>query len=1050
MILKPTAFAFALFAPVLAFGADAVSYNRDIRPILAEHCYHCHGPDPGSRKEGIRFDREEGFFGDRDGSGPTVVKGHPEKSPLIERITSTDPDEIMPPPKEKKPMKPADIALIQKWIAQGAQWQPHWAFIKPERPPVPNTGGNPIDSFVASKLAAAGLAPSPEADKASLARRVFFDLTGLPPTPEEVESFVNDASPDAYLKLVERLLASPSYGEHRARYWLDAARYADTHGLHFDNYREMWAYRDWVIAAFNANQPFDSFTVEQIAGDLLPNPTPAQRIATGFHRCNITTNEGGTIDAENLANYARDRVETTSWVWLGLTANCAVCHDHKFDPITQRDFYAMSAFFRNTTQSAKDGNVRNTGPVLFLPQGEDAARLAALPGEIEASNSKLEARRVAVRAEFDKWLPSVRPEDLQQRVSDGGLALHLPMNEGSGNEVKGIIDGKESKFTISGAVPWRPDGKAGPSPRLSEGISLNLGDVADLQHDKPFTIAAWVRPSSDGKSTGSVMARMDKNTAGHRGWDLHCQDGEYQLHLVNEWPKRAIKVRTNGKQAKPGEWRHILVTYDGSGKAAGVDFYINGKPAKTKAGNDNLKGSIHTGVPFRIGQREGSDYFAGNIQDVRIYSRALVAAEVRQLSMGPDVVALLARGAARSPEETAKLFEFYSGGDDELADLSSKVAALTDERKAIEGRSPVTHIQMERADTEPLAHLLNRGQYDEPREELKPAVIASLHPMPANAPANRLGLAQWLVSRENPLTSRVIVNRFWQELFGNGIVKTAEDLGIMGDTPSHPELLDWLAVEFIESGWNVKHLLKLMVTSATYRQSQLASKAAMERDPTNRLLSRGPRFRLDAEMIRDSALAAGGLLVRDIGGPSVKPYQPEGVWEAVAMPESNTRNYKRDKGADLYRRSLYTFWKRAAPPASMDIFNAPSRETSCVRRERTNTPLQALVVLNDPQFIEAQRSLAQLALKTAPNDAAATLDVIARRLLARTLKPAEATIILASLRTILTHYEQTPADAIALLSVGEMKPDPAIPPPRLAAWTMIANQIMNLDEALTK
>jgi hypothetical protein len=1050
MILKTAALTSAFALSGLALGADAISFNRDIRPILAEHCFHCHGPDPGSRKEGLRFDREEGFFDKRDGDGPTVVPAKPDKSPLFQRIVTTDPDEIMPPPGEKKPMKPADIALIKKWILQGAQWQPHWALIKPERAALPKAGVNPIDAFVAAKLATAGLAPAPEADRWTLARRVSLDLTGLPPSPEEIETFVKDAAPDAYPKFVDRLLGKPQYGEHRARYWLDAARYADTHGLHFDNYREMWAYRDWVIAAFNSNQPFDKFTIEQIAGDLLPDATVQQKVATGFHRCNMTTNEGGTIEAENLAAYARDRVETTSWVWLGLTANCAVCHDHKFDPITMRDFYGMSAFFRNTTQAALDGNSQKTGPVIILAQGEDAARLAALPKEIEAETAKQAARLAPLRMEFEEWLPSATPEDVKKRVSDEGIALRLPMNEGEGGGVKGAVSGKDATFQFSGDVQWHSEGRIGPAPKFSEGITLDAGNVADFERDRPFTAAAWVRVSPDAKSAGSVLARMDGPTAAHRGWDLQAEGGEFQVHLVEDFPKSAIKVRTTGKHAKAGEWRHVLVTYDGSGKAAGVGIFIDGKADKTKVEIDTLKGSFRTDVAFRVGRREEGQFFTGNVQDVRIYSRALTPAEARNLAGEAETVALLAKGATRTPAEREKLFQFYSGDDAALVGHTAKIAALNGERTTIENRSPVTHVQMEKTGSQPMARLLSRGQYDQPKDELKPSVFTALHPLPENAPLNRLGLAQWLVSPANPLTARVTVNRFWQEIFGTGLVKTSEDFGIMGDAPSHPELLDWLAVEFRESGWDVKGLMKLIVTSATYRQSAAATRTKIERDPANRLLSRGPRFRMDGEMVRDSALAAGGLLVGKIGGPSVKPYQPEGVWEAVAMPGSTTRNYKRDSGEALYRRSLYTFWKRSAPPASLDIFNAPSRETACMRRERTNTPLQALVTLNDPQFIEAQRALAQLAIKAGGDDDAKSVDFIARRILARPLRTEESAILLASVRALLTHYEQKPEDATALLGVGELKQDTSIPAPRLAAWTMVCNQVMNLDETLNK
>lgn len=1042
----------ALAGSVSAIAADdRVIFNRDVRPILAENCFHCHGPDPGSRKEGIRFDREDGFFAKRDDAEPTVVKGQPDKSPLYERIIATDPDEIMPPPKEHKTLKPAEIAILKKWIEQGAEWQPHWAFISPVKAAVPAGAAHPVDAFIREKLTAAGLKPSPQADKRTLARRVSLDLTGLPPTPEMVETFVNDAAPNAYEKLVDQLLASPRYGEHRARYWLDAARYGDTHGLHIDNYREIWPYRDWVINAFNRNQRFDEFTIEQIGGDLLPKPTREQLIATGFHRCNITTAEGGTIPEENFANYAKDRVETTSWVWLGLTSNCAVCHDHKFDPITQKDFYSMTAFFRNTTQDHTDRNVRDTPPILALPQGEDAKRFEVIPAEITASNAKLVERQKTIGADFEKWQATATAEAIENATYTKTLLAQIPLNEGVGHSAKGFVAGKPQAFALPENLVWKADGKNGPAAQVADGSSIDLGELGDFEKDKAFSASAWFFRPGASNSPGGILARMDK-ADGFRGWDIFYAGNEIAVHIVSNWPENGLKVSTMDEAGKSDQWRHVTVTYDGSGKAKGVQIYVNGRLRKLRVDNDKLKGSIRTKVPLMVGRRSnGGEVFTGAVQDVRLYSSVLSAKQVLAISDLPDLRLILAKPVAnRTPEEKQRLLTFYSTGDPQSNELQAKVAALENEKLEIQNRSPVTLIQMEKAGSQPMARLLNRGQYDQPKEELKPAVIAALHPMPQGAPGNRLGLAQWLVAKENPLTARVTVNRFWQEIFGVGLLKSVEDFGIMSEAPSHPALLDWLAVDFRDSGWDVKRLMRLLVTSETYKQSSAVTKEMLERDPDNRLLARGPRYRMDAEMVRDYALAASGLLSAKIGGPSVRPYQPPGVWEAVAMPGSDTGNYKRDTGEALYRRGLYTFWKRSAPPASLEVFNAPSRESCTVRRERTNTPLQALVTLNDPQYVEAARNLAQAALKAAPNDANATLDFIARRVLCRPLRPSEIPILEASRTSLLSFYSQSPEDTTALLTFGESKADPAIQPPQLAAWTMVASELLNLDETLNK
>ena len=1059
----------ASMALVLAPGEDnaaTIRFNRDIRPILAENCYHCHGPDPGSRKAKLRFDREDGFFAKHGDDDPTVVKGKPADSELYKRITTANDDDIMPPPKEKKVLTAAQKDLIKRWIIQGAPVEPHWAFIKPELPAVPAVANaawvkNPINNFILARLQSAGLTPAPEADRRTLARRASLDLTGLPPEPALVEAFVANQAPDAYEKLVDQLLASPRYGEHRARYWLDAARYADTHGMHFDNYREIWPYRDWVINAFNADQPFDQFTVEQIAGDLLPNPSESQVIATGFHRCNITTNEGGTIEEENLCNYARDRVETTSWVWLGLTSNCAVCHDHKFDPIQTREFYAMSAFFRNTTQGGLDGNVKDTAPIMRLLSPDNKTKLQALDTRLAAAKQAGTDRRKALRGGFDAWLEHATVatwDALINAKEPPSLSLPLiqttemvPADGKKAAAISGTYHGATVYLKTTDPISWEDGGKFGKVPRITDKSAMSLdGDIGDFEKDKPYSFGCWVKMPKDFSGSAAIISRMD-NDDGYRGWDLYAQGNEFATHLIHHWSDDALKVHTKDNCLKRDTWQHVFVTYDGSGKAAGLHIFVDGKQTHTETEADTLKSTTHTAANFFVGRRKSSDILkSGLVQDVRVYNRRLEAEEIARQAFSPRAHAILGEAAAkRTDKEKEEFFDVYVAGDAELKASYDQIPAIEQERKQITDNTPLSLVMQEKMNSAPIAHVLFRGQYDQPKDEVKAAVYSFLHPMPAGAPANRLGLAQWLVSKENPLMPRVVINRYWQEIFGTGIVKTAEDFGIMGDAPSHPELLDWLAVEFRDGGWDVKKMIRLMVTSATYRQADAATHEKLEKDPDNRLLSHAARFRMDAEMLRDYALAASASLSTTMGGPSVKPYQPEGVWDSVGMRESNTRTYKRDSGESLYRRSVYTFWKRMAPPPSMEIFNAPNRETSCLRRERTNTPLQALVTLNHPQFVEAARRLAQLAL-TSSTDEAARLDLLGRRILARPFGDKEVEVLRGVLATLKADYLAKPEDARALIAVGESKPDPALNPSELAAWTMLCNELFNLDETLNK
>jgi mono/diheme cytochrome c family protein len=1039
----------SLALPALAADADKIGYNRHIRPILADNCFACHGPDSAARKADLRLDQRELAV-----EMGAIAPGKPEESALVERITSTDAEAVMPPASTHKTLSEEQKQLLVRWIAAGAEYEPHWSFIPPVRPPVPTVQNEawprtPVDKFILARLEAEGLQPAAEADRRTLARRVSLDLTGLPPEPALVEQFVADPASDAYERLVDRLLATSAWGEHRARYWLDVARYADTHGIHFDNFREMWSYRDWVIDAFNRNLPFDRFTVEQLAGDLLPNRSLDQLVASGFNRCNMTTNEGGIIDEEYLVLYTRDRTETTSQVWLGMTAGCAVCHDHKFDPLSQKEFYEMAAFFNNTTQDARDGNIHNTPPTVVVPADQDRQTWEALPGELAAAQQRIDARRADARKDFGSWLAGTTPSQIKAGVDNAALVFHAPLGECTNNQLTLAVGGEVQNVALAAAPAYDAGVTSAKAFKTGADTAVAVPAAGDFEKDQAFTCSAWIKVPAANLS-GAVVARMDEGS-GYRGWDLWLDAGRPAAHIVHSWPGDAVKVI--GKKAlEPEKWHYVTIAYDGSGKAKGVSVYVNGAAQEVEVAADTLKNSIRTSVPFKLGQRNSSARVDGlALQDLRVYARALSAAEVASLAGVTRAAYLVGQPAeGRSSADNEELYNWWLDKVDTVyAQLAAARKQLEQQEAEIKSRATVAHVMQEKSEGA-MAYILYRGEYDKRRDPVQADTPDILPPFPSDLPRNRLGFAQWLLRDDQPLTARVTVNRFWQEVFGTGLVETSGDFGVAGRLPTHPELLDWLAIEFRETGWDVKRLFRMLVLSSAYRQSAAVTPDKLTKDAANRLLSRGPRFRMDAEMVRDYALASSGMLVEKLGGPSVKPYQPEGVWEAVAMIGSNTRDYKRDSGESLYRRSLYTFWKRAAPPASMEIFNAPNREICAVRRERTNTPLQALVTLNDPQFVEAARRLAARALTEGGDTDAARIDFIARRLLARPLSTEEQPIVEQSLASLVRHYQEHAEDAKKLLAVGESKPNESLDPAALAGWTMLANELMNLDEVLSK
>jgi hypothetical protein len=893
---------------VRAAGAEAedvLRYNRDVRPILAEACFRCHGP--GEKKAGLRLDVPDAALATTASGIVPIVPGDPEASEIIRRIESDDDGELMPPPKARKPLTPEQKRLLRRWVASGARSQRHWAFEPPIKEAVPELAGprprpqvnNPIDAFLADRLRREGLTNAPEADRATLIRRVAFALTGLPPKLAEVDTYLADASPRAYENLVERYLASPRYGEEMARSWLDVARYADTHGLHLDNERQMWPYRDWVVQAFNANMPFDQFTIEQLAGDLLPAPTRPQLVATGFNRCNVTTSEGGSIEVEWTFRNAVDRASTMAEAWLGLTAGCAVCHDHKYDPITQKEFYSLYAFFYSAAGPSLDGNKLRHEPFLKLSTPGEDTRLADLNRQIAATRDQIASRTES-------------------------LAYRDPADADA--------DAEEDEAD-------EPTPTADPAP------------VADADADTdPDTDPALTTP----------RPRPRANVPGH----------SFQAWL---------------KQGGAPE--------------------VKEAPAEIKALLNQLKrGKQKPTAPAEATLR---DYY---LQHVCI--------------------------------DTKERFQ----------PLVQQLAELTKQHDALDASVPSTFIFRE-MDRPRDAFVMLRGQYDRPGEAVAPGTPAVLPPLRLADPtrrATRLDLAHWLVAPEHPLTARVAVNRFWQQFFGTGLVKTSFDFGTQGEPPSHPELLDWLAVNFREGGWDVKALVRQIVTSAAFRQAARITPEVLKRDPDNRLYARGPRFRLDAEQIRDNALFVAGLIDLTIGGKGVKPYQPPNIWEPVAYVNSNTRYYQQDRGPALYRRSLYTFLKRTAPAPFLANFDVPSREAFCTRRERSNTPLQALQLMNDVQHVEAARGLAVRMLAEGGRSPVERLGFGVRVVLARPPADDELAILQAQLQSHLERFEHDPEAARQLGKAGDSPPTPGLPETELAAYTLVANTLLNLDETITR
>jgi len=1126
-----------------------LDFNQDVQPILASRCFSCHGPDPEMRKAGLRLDLAEWAMKKREGHPDAIVAGHPEKSELVKRIQSKDPKYLMPQAEhgEAKPMRADEIAILKEWIKQGAVYRPHWAFEVPARPAVPHhsasngEGENPIDNFIFARLQREGLQPSAEADKPALIRRVTLDLTGLLPTPEEVQAFVSNSSPNAYEKLVDRLLAKPTFGEQRARYWLDYARYADTYGLHFDNSRDIWPYRDYVIQSFNNNKPFDQFAMEQIAGDLMPMKTLDPLIGSAYVRLGVSSNDGGTISEELRVNIARERTEAFGATFMGITVGCAVCHDHKFDPTTQRDFYSLSAFFNNLDEKPFNDDRPVWAPVVRVPKADKAEAYNRVLVRRSELQQRLDTMRLDARNLVTQWLAA--KTDPARAVSGDKLIIRLRLDEGTGEELKNSApNANPATFKTTTMKPeWGETTWLWPDFRMQSSTRVPLGQAGDYEASHAFSAGGWfmfrAAPFHPG-SFGTLISKMG-STQHDRGWELAADDnGILSVALVNQAPKEGKpekkpkkedekkdprKKPTEAKEAfnyptpqdlskkdlapnkppeqlkaekeeekkakakekeeakkkkpasveKPGEnipevairvaavkplsldnaWKHIFFTYDGSGNASGVKIYVDGVQVATHVVKDNLgKATIRTDAPMQLGWRNPDEHPAkdARYQDVRLYARTLAIDEVRRLPFEDYVAEITTQPPAQwTADQRHVINEFYLNNvDPTWRRIKREIAALDAQLDQLSAGGDLTLVSWEKP-TVPYAHVLTRGVYTARTERVGADTPHFLPPLPANELRNRLALAKWTVSPDNPLTARVTVNRMWYELFGCGLVETTEDFGIMGQRPSHPQLLDWLAVEFRDNGWNIKHMYKLMVMSATYRQSSKAG-SQLAKDPRNVLLSRGPRFRMDAEMVRDIGLQSSGLLVGKIGGPSVKPSQPPSIWEQVSDPTSYTVHYAQEHGDALHRRSLYTYVKRMAPLPNMDAFDAPTRDVVCTRRQRTDTPLQALVTMNDVQWVEAARGVAERVIRETGPDPEQRINRMGMILLARVPPPQMAVVLEKSFDEMQKHYAANPKDAHSLVNLGEKRRDTSIREPELAAWTMIASEMLNLDETINK
>ena len=1013
----------------MSMGAS-VEFGRDVQPLLSDRCFACHGPDAAQRQAGLRLDLREAAVAPGMSGRVPITPGDSAASELIQRVASEDPARRMPPAYAgHAPLEAEEVEILRLWIEGGAEYSTHWAFVPPERKALPEVSQSnwlrqPLDSFVLARLDDEGLTPSPEAAPSAWLRRMMFDLTGLPPSMERVRAFTHEVERDgeaAYAQAVDQALSSPRYGERMTMDWLDVARYADTHGFNNDSERSMWRWRDWVIEAFNRNLPYDRFITEQLAGDLLPSPTIDQLIATGFNRNHVINSEGGIIEEEYRVEYVADRVRTLGMAWLGLTVECARCHDHKFDPISQADYYKLFAFFDNVPELGEAGRVANAVPMIPAPTAGQRSRITSLRSLIEELERADEAK--AIRFE-----PS----------ADALSALTAPEYPRNADFFVGCEDGPQP-------------GIAGQACGARE---IDPESEIKLEKHGAFTLGLWFRADaehSDAPLFSAIDYSADPASSEYgQGIGLRSTGGEVELRLSKRYPSYSITVRSSGAGLRPKQWHHVAAVYEGSegkrsmrAEAAWVRLFVDGREVGTKVLHDDAQSAAKFVKPYRLGRDNhpaGSE-FPGTVDEVAVWRQALADAEIRQVF---EAAALPWSVARAGPGLERRWLHRKLNPATELAELRGQLFAL-------ERVLPTTMV-MQDMDSGRQTHLLMRGRYDSPGDPVDPAVPeVLLGKWPEKAPKNRFGLAKWLTSGRHPTTARVVVNRFWQQIFGLGLVKTSGDLGLQGETPSHPELLDWLAVEFAASGWDVKRLMRSIVLSAAYRQDSAVDESLRKRDPENRLLARGPRFRLPAESIRDQALELAGMLSGQLGGASVRPYQPEGLYDGVVVgADYPGTKWEQDDGESLYRRSLYTFWKRTLPHPTMTVFDAPDREFCTVQRSITNTPLQALTLMNDPTFVEASRKLAERVLREAGPDQSERLAHLFELVMSRGPTEEEQRVLEATLGRILQSFSAEDTNPSSLLAVGASPSAADLAVRELAAYAMVASMVLSTDEAITK
>jgi hypothetical protein len=1025
-----------------------VDFNLQIRPLLSDRCWKCHGPDEKSRKAKLRLDTKEGALGKAKEGGFVIKPSAPTESEVYRRITSTDPDEQMPPPDSHLSLKKSEIELIRRWIERGAEWEKHWAFVSPKKVTPPETKNRSwpkteIDKFILARLEKESLTPAPEAIREKLIRRLSFDLTGLPPTLKEIDDFLADHSENAYEKVVDRLLSSKNYGERMAIDWLDLARYSDTHGYQADRYRPLWPWRDWVIKAFNENMPYDQFVTGQLAGDLLPKPSKEQILATAFNRHHMQTEEGGSVEEEFRVAYVVDRVDTMGTAFLAMTFECSRCHDHKFDPIKQKEFYQLFSFFNNIDESGQTSYFTDSMPVptLLLSSDDQDKQLASLKKQIREKEAQGESLRANARPAFDEWL-----RDRPKQPLLGGLVASYSFDELKENKASNSADDKKPANAVENPQ-LVDDAHSGKAIALTGENGFTLNGLGVFSRADPFSASIWIKTPALPKRAVIFHRSVAALDAGSRGYEMVLEEGHVSLGLHHMWPGNAIKIRSQSI-LPTNEWVHLVMTYDGSSKAAGLKLFWNGQPTEMETIRDHLWKEItyERGDPqLTIGYRFRDNGFRdGFVDEFKLFNRTLTPIEVEHL-YGSDTLknALASETIPDSAKEP--LFSYYLANYNPIYQkYTADLRALRSDQSKLINPIPEVMVMHEMAKSRP-AFVLKRGAYDAPTDPVTMDTPAAIAPFKSEFPRNRLGLAEWLFEPENPLTARVQVNRLWQMMFGRGIVATSDNFGSQGELPTHPELLDWLANDFRAHGWNIKRTLKQIAMSATYRESSMPSPEAESKDPENKLLSRAPSYRLSAEMLRDNALAVSGLLIDKIGGAPVKPYQPEGLWE-----EKSGAHYERDKGEGLYRRSIYTFWKRTSPPPMMVSFDAAERNSCIVRRQVTSTPLQSLVLLNDPQLVEAARWVAERMMKEAGPSINERLTFAFRLLTSRSPKSSELDLIERLYTEQKSIFASNQQETLKLLLVGDKANDPGLNPVELAANSVVASALFNFDETIIK